>query len=132
MATPLPSDDVPLLWELPAGLIEKDETGMEGIRACAARETFEETGLTVAPGDFVELGGPSFLSPGVIAEQLFFFSAAVDLSKRAEPPGDGSPVEDRAELILVGFDEALRLTADVKSELGIRRLMAQLQAEATS
>lgn len=122
-------DDSPMLWEVPAGLIEPEEKGEAGIRACAVREAKEETGVTLRAEDFVPLGGPSFLCPGVIAEQLHFFVAELPSSELASAAGDGSPVEERAALAFMSFDEALRLTRDVKTELGVRRLMAHLGAE---
>jgi 8-oxo-dGTP pyrophosphatase MutT (NUDIX family) len=39
-------------WDIPKGVAELDE----GFPAAAAREVFEETGLTVAPDELTELG----------------------------------------------------------------------------
>ncbi|MEO0322019.1 MAG: NUDIX domain-containing protein [Myxococcota bacterium] len=122
------------LWELPAGLVEADEQGEAGLRACAARETLEETGFTVAPEDFVALGAPVFLSPGVLAERLWFFAASVSVAERGVPTEDGSPLEAGARVGFVALAEALRAAdagqlGDAKSELGLRRLAALFARE---
>ncbi len=119
----------PLLWELPAGLIEPDERGDEGLRACAVRETLEETGLSIEPDTLCPLGPSVYLSPGVIAERLYYFRAEVDDRTRGVPTEDGTPVEARAEVRFVALPEALAACdaghiGDCKSEVGIRRLAA--------
>ena len=119
------------LWELPAGLVEADERGEAGLRACAARETLEETGFALSPESFRPLGAPVFLSPGVLAERLWYFMAEVAPTARGVPTEDGSPLEADARVGFVDLDEALRAAdaghlGDAKSELGLRRLAAQL------
>lgn len=127
LAVPELGDLSPVLWELPAGLVEANETGDVGLRACAARETLEETGFVVAPERFRPLGRPVYLSPGVIAERLYYFAAEVDEDARGVPTEDGSPVEARAEIQLVPFAEAIDgPIGDAKSEVGIARLMRAL------
>lgn len=125
---PLPEPEPrPLLWELPAGLVEANEVGEEGLRACAARETLEETGLVVPPEAFRPLGPPFFLSPGVVAEQIHLFHAEVDPAARREPETDGHPVEARARVVFVPLAEALGgALRDVKTELGLRRFREML------
>lgn len=124
---PEPRESSPVLWEVPAGLVEPHERGVEGLCACAARETLEEVGLVVDPSAFELLGPPACLSPGVLAEKLHFLAARVDWSARGAPTEDGSPVEERAALRLVAIDEALRACrdgriADLKTETAIRRI----------
>lgn len=128
LAVPLPSqeDDSPMLWEVPAGLIEPEELGLEGIRLGAVREAEEETGVRITAAELTPLGQPSFLCPGVIAEQLHYFAVALSSETLGTAAGDGSPVEERASLAFVPFADALKMTRDVKTELGIRRLMALL------
>ena len=127
-STPHDEGDInPVAWEIPAGLIESDERGDEGVRACAARETMEEVGLSVAPPAFAMLGPPVMLSPGVLAEKLFFVVADVDPAQRVAPTEDGTAVEERAEVWFVALEEALAACrdgriADIKTELGLRRL----------
>ncbi len=127
-AIPIPERDgaSPVLWEVPAGLVEPDEQGEDGLRRCAAREALEETGLDVPTQHFSFLGPAAFLSPGVMAEKIHFLAARVDSSTRTVPTADGSPVEERAELRFIALDDALaacrdgRVT-DLKTETAIRR-----------
>lgn len=126
-ALPIPEREGPVLWEIPAGLVEPDERGEEGLRACAARETLEEVGLEIAPERFERLGPAACLSPGVMAEKIHYLVAKVDPSSRSTPLEDGSPVEERAEIRFVPIEEALAACrdgriADVKTETAIRRL----------
>jgi ADP-ribose pyrophosphatase len=116
------------LWEIPAGLVEPDERGEAGIRACAARETLEEVGLDVSPDAFTMLGPAVALSPGVLGERVHFLHAIVDPSHAGEPSLDGSPVEERALIRFVPLARALEairagLVADVKTEVAVRRLL---------
>lgn len=132
IGVPADADCAPVLWELPAGLVEPSERGEEGLRACAVRETLEETGLTISPAQLRPLGPAVFLSPGVIAERLYYFAALVDDAERGTPTEDGTPVEARAVVRFVPMAEALRAcdeghVGDCKSEVGIRRLAAELE-----
>jgi len=120
-------DAPPVLWEVPAGLVEPDEVGAEGLRACAARETLEEVGFRLAPDAFAPLGPAAGLSPGVLGEKIHFLVAEVEPDERGAPVEDGSPVEERAEIRFVPLPEALRALADgriadVKTEVAVRRL----------
>lgn len=133
LAVPELVTDDPVLWEVPAGLIEPGEVGEAGIRAAAAREALEETGRVVAPEAFSPLGAPSLLSPGVIAEMLFFVIADATHAPEGTPPGDGSPVEEGAAIVWVTLEEAMTAAdagdlGDIKTELAIRRLAARERA----
>ena len=124
----------PCLWELPAGLIEGDDKGAEGIRSRASAEAFEEVGVRIPADRFTILPGAPFVSPGVIPERLYFARAEVARPEDAQAPaGDGSPVEERAAIAWVALDEALDLCdrgeiEDMKTELGLRRLAALRRA----
>lgn len=114
-------------WEVPAGLIEPGEVGLDGVFACAAREALEEVGAALEPSAFVTLGPAVSLSPGVMAEKLHFAVADVDPDARVLPTEDGTPVEERAEVRFVSLSEALAacragIVEDVKTELALRRL----------
>jgi 8-oxo-dGTP pyrophosphatase MutT (NUDIX family) len=127
-AVPQERDLHPVLWEIPAGLVEPGETGEAGLRSCAVRETREEVGLELAPADFQRLGPAVCLSPGVLAERIHFMHARVEPEARGVPLEDGSPTEERAEIRFVSTHAALRATqsgsiTDIKTELAIRRLM---------
>ena len=119
------------LWEIPAGLVEKDERTAEGLVRAVVRETEEEIGLRVAEEDVVLLGGPLFPSAGITGELVYLYECVVDPSKRAEPGGDGSPLERHAVILEVPLARALAwcddgLIPDVKTELGVRRLVSAL------
>jgi ADP-ribose diphosphatase len=119
------------LWELPAGLIEDDDIGVDGLKRRSAAEAFEEAGYRIDPENFEVFGGAPFVSPGVIPERLFYLHAQVeDVNEREIPPGDGSPVEDGAVIWWVPLDEALAMCergeiVDLKTELGVRRMLAR-------
>ncbi len=126
-ALPIPGTDDPTLFEIPAGLVETDEHGEEGLRSCSVRETMEEVGLEVAPEAFSRLGPAVYLTPGLIAEKLHFFHAQVDPSRATAPSLDGSPVEEGARIEWVPLADALAACRDgriedIKTELGLRRL----------
>jgi 8-oxo-dGTP pyrophosphatase MutT (NUDIX family) len=126
-------DDRPsnVLWEVPAGLIEENDTGIEGILKRAATEALEETGYTISRDDFSLMPGAPFLSPGVLPERIYFARAGIaDVDARSKPTGDGSPVEDGGVIWWVSVKNGLTLCeqgviADTKTELALRRLAAQ-------
>jgi 8-oxo-dGTP pyrophosphatase MutT (NUDIX family) len=126
-------DDRPssTLWEVPAGLIEENDTGIEGILSRAVTEAREETGYTISRDDFSLMPGAPFLSPGVLPERIYFARAGIaDIDARSKPTGDGSPVEDGGVIWWVSVENGLTLCeqgviADTKTELALRRLAAQ-------
>ncbi len=126
-ALPLPGTDDPTLFEVPAGLVEPNEHGEAGLRACAARESLEETGIAVAPDAFRRLGPAVYLTPGLVAEKIHAFVAEVDPASAGAPTLDGSPVEERARIEWIPLEEALAACRDgriedAKTELVLRRL----------
>jgi ADP-ribose pyrophosphatase len=115
-------------WELPAGLIEPGENP----RAAAARELEEELGFRVDEQALHTLGPSAFPSPGFVGELHHFFWVRVDPSTRAEPAGDGSPLEAGAAVVAIPLRAALAacqqgLLRDEKTELGLRRLADVLE-----
>ena len=88
-------------WALPGGYVEvSDEAGQgETLRAAAARELHEETGLKVAEAELIEVG--TFAAPGRDPRQRNVTVAfAVELSgeggpERAEPTAGDDAAEAR-------------------------------------
>lgn len=116
-----------MMWEVPAGLIERDESGEEGRRRCASRELFEETGARVEPSRIEALGPSTFPSPGVIGERHFYFHAEIDPDAMEAPSEDGSVLERDALLVALPVERALELVRsgeieDAKTEIALRRL----------
>jgi ADP-ribose pyrophosphatase len=119
------------LWEMPAGLIEAHEKGPEGVRACAARETLEETGFDLPAGAFEALGVPVFLSPGLCAEKIHLLCARVaDPHAEVRAEGDGV-LEARARVAWWPLSQCLARAAegvieDAKTELALHRLKGRI------
>jgi ADP-ribose pyrophosphatase len=117
----------PVLWELPAGLIDDGESP----RAAATREIAEELGFDVAESAVLDLGPASHPAPALIGELHYFFHVEVDPKTRTEPAGDGSALEAGAVVVAVPLDEALAACRrgdirDEKTELALRRLADEL------
>ncbi|MDW8247468.1 MAG: NUDIX hydrolase, partial [Sandaracinaceae bacterium] len=124
--TPFQSKGEPFLFEVPAGLIEADEVGEEGVFHCAARESREEVGVSIEPSRFRMLGPPVYLSPGLTAEKVHFACAEVREEEIGIASSDGSPVEERAVVIWVPLELALQACRngqieDAKTEIAVRR-----------
>jgi ADP-ribose pyrophosphatase len=129
--SPLPEKSQRGLWELPAGLIEKDEQDPDGPRRAARRELFEELGFDVDQQQIQMLGPSTYPAPGIVAERHFHFHVPVDPALRIEPPHDGSPLEHLGAVVALPLGEALEMCRrgeieDAKSELGLRRLVEEL------
>lgn len=112
------------LWEIPAGLVEKDEIPVD----TAQRELFEELGFDVEMHQIKQLGKHSFPTVGICGETLSFYSANVSNLAQVVPTLDGSPMEEGAAIYSITLEEALEavqrgLIEDMKTELGIRRLI---------
>jgi ADP-ribose pyrophosphatase len=126
-----------VLWEIVAGLVEKDERDVEGFARCAARELAEELGVHMPASAMRPLGGAVFPSAGIVGECIYFYEAEIDPSTRKAPEGDGSPLERDAAFCEVSLEEALAwcdagAIPDAKTELALRRLDARLRAERAS
>ncbi len=134
--SPAVPDPAPYLRveEIVAGLLEEEDRGEEGVRRRAAAEVWEEAGFRVGADEVRLLGAPFFVAPGILSEKVFL--AAVDVSGRegAPPEGDGSPLEEGAELRWRPLEELLRAcrdgeVPDAKTELALTRLLALEAAE---
>jgi ADP-ribose pyrophosphatase len=119
--------------ELVAGIIESDDTGEAGLRQRAAHEVAEEAGFTVAPAAIAVLGAGAYPSPGSMVEKFYFTAVEVDPSAQHRLGGDGSPMEEGARTRWLPIDDAIAACvrgelADLKTELGLRRLVDHLRA----
>ncbi len=112
------------LWELPAGLVERDEDPREA----AARELEEELGFVVDAASLVALGAPVLPAPALIGERQFGFAVDVTGITAKEPSLDGSLLE-LGGLIVCLDAESLAETLDAeslvdsKTELFLRRFL---------
>ncbi len=131
---PLPDERDHLLFTgVVAGILEAGDRGEEGIRRRAAIEVWEEAGYRVAADDVAMLGAGTFPTPGALPEKFWLASVHIaDPDARAEPPGDGSPMEEGAAIRWLGLDDAIAACtrgdiADAKTELALRRLRDELR-----
>ncbi len=118
-------------WEVPAGMVEENEVGLDGLKAAAVREGIEEIGFTIPVENLSFLGKRVFICVGFYAERIFFLSAEVNWKERAEPKGDGSPYEHGGEVVAVPLKSALSAIdegylPDGKTQLAIYRLDGKL------
>lgn len=116
------------LWELPAGLVERDERSPTGVVRAAQRELLEELGFEVSVDVLHPLGPSTFPAPGFVAERHFFFEVRVDPNARREPELDGSALERFGVVVDVPLRDALEMCRqgaieDAKTELALRRLV---------
>ncbi len=129
--------------EIVAGLIEDGEASPSGRIERARQEVEEETGLHLPSSVIEPLGGPLWATPGVCAEQLYYFSADATGVEAAALVGDGSPFEALAQTIWLPLDEAIARacgagtetsgeSGDLRAELGLRRLAARLKPPVAS
>lgn len=115
------------LWELPAGLVDKEEIGFSGLIDAARRELHEEIGIDAPRDNFKQLGPRTFSSVGMTAERIFYFEVEVDPTTIAKPLEDGSPLERHGIVQAVPLTELVEeLLAgnivDSKTQMGIMRL----------
>jgi ADP-ribose pyrophosphatase len=118
-----------VLWEVPAGLIEPEESP----RAAARRELAEELGFHVPEERLEPLGAWSVPAPGFIGEVHHYFHVRVDPSTQGKPDGDGSPLEDEAVIVSIPLRDAILACkdgtiCDAKTELALRRLADILES----
>lgn len=126
-------DDVDrlMITEIAAGVLEAGDRGAGAIERRAAVEAEEECGTALDPAAVRRLGGPSFPSPGVTDEKVFFASAAVRLADAAAITGDGSGMEEGTRRVALELRDAIAACRDgripdMKTELALLRLCDQL------
>ena len=112
-------------WEIPAGFIEKDEVGVEGVIKAAKRELEEELGFNYLESNFKHLGKEVYVA-GSSADRIFYVSIKVDPSKQEAPKLDGEPFEYGGKIIFTKLEDILRAIEDGeiydgKTEIGLNR-----------
>lgn len=117
-----------LVQEVVAGLVEpEDSAGVAGLRRRAAIEAYEEAGCSLSEGAFSPIGGETFASPGTSDEKLYYCAGSVCLSAATQPRGDGSVMEEHAELVVRELGQAITACRtgeipDMKTEIALLRL----------
>ncbi|GJM23016.1 MAG: hypothetical protein DHS20C15_29310 [Planctomycetota bacterium] len=118
--------------ELVAGIVEPDDaSGPAGLRHRAQVEALEEAGLDLPEEHFELLGGETFATPGIGDEKLYFTAAAAPLDEARQGAGDGSVMEEGAEIVFMSLAEAVAACRDgripdMKTEVGLLRLADHL------
>jgi ADP-ribose pyrophosphatase len=132
-AAPLPEAQPELFQtELVAGIVEVGDHGPAGLATRAAHEVHEEAGFAVEPSSITVLGAGMLPSPGCMVEKFYFTAVEVDPASQVALVGDGSPMEEGATTRWLALDDAIDACvrgeiADLKTELGLRRLRDQLR-----
>jgi ADP-ribose pyrophosphatase len=98
-----------------------------GTRRRGAVEAHEEAGFAVEPEQVHVLGGAFFPSPGVADEKVFLAHCEVVPGTEGDARGDGSVMEEGAELVVRELGEAIAACRreeipDAKTEIGLLRL----------
>ena len=118
-------------WELPAGIVEADEVGNEGILSAASRELKEEVGIFVKPVWLELLGHRVFSSVGLCGERIYFVATEVHPRYQEDPGTDGSPLEQGSvvqSFSITHINDAIRENHihDAKTIIGLTRLTKYL------
>lgn len=122
------------LWEIPAGCVEPEETGINGLKSASSRELMEEIGFDLPPKNFEFLGKRTFSSVGLSSERLYFLAVEVNPETRKEPSLDGHPMEYGGQVLEISLKSALKAIEDGyiidgKSEIGLNRLARKLPSK---
>jgi ADP-ribose pyrophosphatase len=122
-------EDRPVLkvLEIAAGVLEAKDAGPGGIERRAADEAHEECGVAVDPASVVDLGGPTFPSPGVTDERVHLRAVPVDVASAGHAHGDGSPMEHGTRAVVLDLADAVAMCRrgeipDMKTEIALLRL----------
>jgi hypothetical protein len=120
--------------ELVAGVVEPGETTDEHRRIRARVEVLEEAGIDLPLAAITPLGAPLWITPGLCAELLYYFSADATDAPLVDAAGDGSPFEALGRVAWFPLDEAIARVSegragigDLRAEVGLRRLAAHVK-----
>ena len=125
----------PIIWELPAGLIELEEIGINGVFSAALRELEEETGFSTDERWRTDIiGKPYFASIGCFAERLYTVMVDISGLNIKKPTEDGSALEKYAVVEEVSLNDALDMIergkiVDSKTILALYRLKMEMEKE---
>ena len=86
------------LYEIPAGMLEKDESPKE----CATRELFEETGYKAGK---IEPLGKCYMTPGYCTEMIHFFIA----TELNGPGSDKMDLDEQITIIKIKISDAIKM-----------------------
>ncbi|MBB4954353.1 nudix-type nucleoside diphosphatase (YffH/AdpP family) [Agrobacterium vitis] len=93
--------DMPFLLEVPAGVIDSGEP-----QETACREVLEETGYTITAPRFLFT---SYMSPGAVAEKMYFFSAEISDAQKLTQGGGLEEEHEDLEVVELPISEALSM-----------------------
>jgi ADP-ribose pyrophosphatase len=129
----LPDDREHLaLLEVVAGILEAGDGGGEaGLRRRAAAEAREEAGCVRPEESFAVIGAGAFASPGTSDEKVYYCAGDIGDAPLCPPAGDGSVMEECAELLVRELSEAIDACRtgeipDMKTEIALLRLADHL------
>lgn len=127
----LPEDRPGNLWEVPAGLVDAGELGVDGLLNAGARELREEVGFSIPAEKFFFLGKRTFPTVGISAERIFFVAVDVTDYVAGEPSLDGGPFEAHGKVHAIKLRVAETAVidgyiCDAKTEIAISRLKRHL------
>jgi ADP-ribose pyrophosphatase len=120
------------LLEVVAGILEPgDGDGDTGLRRRAAAEAREEAGCVQPDESFAVIGGGAFASPGTSDEKVYYCAGELREAPLHPPTGDGSVMEECAELVVRELSEAITACRageipDMKTEIALLRLADHL------
>lgn len=116
--TYLNGNETGLMIETCAGKVEKDEDP----QTCIIREVEEETGFRVP---HVQKVLESYMSPGSVTENIYFYTAPYNESMRVNSGGGKVSEQENIEVLEMSFPDACKLLAENKIRDGKTIILLQ-------